>query len=386
MNPNVNQPDIYETSGTAGGAVPPNMPPFSGASHVPPGSPQPGNVVYYPVAVPNKSRSFLGTLFMFFVGIVALGFVSLLLLGMMLSGFVAVVQNASSVLEDSKLPEKFVAGNQNAVPKIAIITISGTIVGSDDGFIAKQIENARTDKDVKAVVLRVVSPGGTITGSDYYLYKLKEMKAERGIPVIVSMGALAASGGYYVSMVGDEIYAEETTITGSIGVIVPFYNISGLCEKVGVKADPIVSGPLKEMGNFTRPMTEEERKIWQKLIDQSFDRFKEVIREGRKNFAANPEKLDEIATGQVYSAEEALENGLIDEIGFQDDAIKRAITLAGYTENNCKVVKYKTIKGLMEIMLEGKAQDAAVQAKLLKTLTSPQLYYMMPNAFPDSEE
>ena len=146
------------------------------------------------------------------------------------------------------------------------------------------------------------------------------------------MGGLAASGGYYASMaVGDTedtIFAEPTTWTGSIGVVIPHYNVTGLMKEIGVADDSIASNPLKEMGSFTRPMTEAERNIFQNLVNEGFTRFKDVVKSGRPKFKQDPAALDKLATGQVFTAVQAEKNGLIDKIGFIDDAVDRAIELA----------------------------------------------------------
>ena len=174
--------------------------------------------------------------------------------------------------------------SKTATDKIAIITVEGTILG-DEGFVKKQIDQVRDDDHVKAVVLRVDSPGGTVTGSDYIYHHLKKLAEDKQIPLVVSMGSIAASGGYYVAMaVGDTentIFAEPTTWTGSIGVIIPHYDISGLLEKWDVKDDSIASNPLKMMGSPTRkfpePIRAEEQQILQGLVDSSFDGFKEIV-------------------------------------------------------------------------------------------------------------
>ena len=325
--------------------------------------------------------------FLFLCGLAAVAFAAMVLISVLLAPFLVLLQPETfASINEGLLPEKYVSGEKTAADKVAILTISGTILGNEDGFVKKQIDSVTKDKQVKAVVLRIVSPGGTISGSDYYLEQLKKMKSEREIPVVVSMGAMATSGGYYVAMAGDHLFAEQTTITGSIGVIAPMYNLAELCQKIGVSSDPIVSGPMKGMGNITKPMSEEEKKIWQTLIDDSFDHFKAIVREGRANFAANPEELDAIATGQVYTANQALENGLIDEIGFLDDAVEYAIDKAGLNSNNSKVVKYTSRKGLMDVLLEGQAEEAAAQTTIMNMLTNPQPYYLMPGALPDYRE
>ena len=147
-----------------------------------------------------------------------------------------------------------------------------TIVDGE-GFFKRQIDHARRDCEkgrLKAIVVRVNSPGGTITGSDYMLHQLRELAQDTGLPMVVSMGGIAASGGYYVSMcVGDTpdaIFAEPTTWTGSIGVLIPLYNVSELLGRWGIQDKTVSSGPLKTMGSFARPMTPEEKKVFQKLV------------------------------------------------------------------------------------------------------------------------
>ena len=278
--------------------------------------------------------------------------------------------------------EKFIGGNSKADKKIVIITIDGIIAGDADGFVAKQIRKVMSDDSVKAVVLRVDSPGGTMTGSDYYLYLLKKMKKECNIPVIVSMGSIAASGGYYVSMVGDEIYAEPSTITGSIGVIASLFDASELFKMIGVKANPIVSGEHKAMGSITKPMSDEERAIWQNLIDDNFDRFKEIIREGRREFARNPADLDKLATGQVYTANEAVANKLIDNIGYLDDAIERACQKASLDEREYKVIQYKPKLSVMDALLESRSPNKLLSGKTLSEVTTPKVYLLSPYVIP----
>jgi len=286
--------------------------------------------------------------------------------------------------QERTVTEKFVAGNRDADDKIAILTIAGMITTEEDGFIVKQIRQVISDTDVKAVVLRVESPGGTMAGSDYYLHLLKKMKSKRKIPVVVSMGSIAASGGYYISMAGNEIYAEPSTITGSIGVIASLFNAAELLKKIGVESTPITSGPYKTMASFAKPMTDEERALWQCLIDDSFDRFKKIIREGREVFANNPEALDKLATGQIYSANEAVAHKLVDTIGFLDDAIDRAGELADLG-NYYKVIRYKPKLSVMEALLESRAPNELWSGKTLSKVTTPQIYLLCPYVVPVHE-
>jgi protease-4 len=263
---------------------------------------------------------------------------------------------------------------------VAIITIKGTII-TGEGFIKKQIDQAKEDEDVKAIVLRVNSPGGTVTGSDYIYHHLQELIAERKIPMVVSMGGLAASGGYYVSMAcGNErenvIFAEPTTWTGSIGVIISMIDLSELLNEYGVKDNTIASHDLKTMGSMLRPMTEEEREIWQGLIDEVFDRFKNIVKSGRAKFEENPDALDELATGQVFTAKQAKENGLIDEIGFIEQAIDRAIELANLDEDDVNVVRYKREPTLADILIGVQAEKPGLDLETLLEMNTPRAYYL----------
>ncbi len=271
-------------------------------------------------------------------------FFNIILLGALgLSGF-----------EPSKVKEEHFSHNASASDKVAILSLEGLILDGE-GFAKDQIDQVKQDQNVKAVVLRVDSPGGTVTGSDFILHHLKKMREERNLPVVVSMGSVAASGGYYISMaVGDtpkSIFAEPTTWTGSIGVIIPHYDATDLADKLGVKEDSIASHRLKGMGSPLRPMTEEERAIFQQLVDDSFTRFKEIVREGRPRFQQKPGELDKLATGQVFTALQAKEAGLVDEIGFLEDAVNRAIELAGLNPDDVNVVRYAREPSLVELML-----------------------------------
>ena len=313
------------------------------------------------------------------LGVIGVGVLvgSIFLVGVATKAF----DEISGERDEKTVAEKFIGGNRSAQDKIAVITIDGVIYGSADDFVVKQIRRVLTDTRVKAVVLRVNSPGGTMSGSDYYLHLLKKMKSERRIPIIVSMGSVAASGGYYVSMVGDEIYAEPSTLTGSIGVIASLFDASELFKKIGVEPNPITSGEHKTMGSFMKPMSEEERVLFQRVIDNSFDRFKQIICEGRTEFANNPAELDKLATGQIFTANDALKNGLIDEIGFIDDVISRAGTKANLDKRDYKVIQYKPKISVLDL-LESRTSDALLSGKTLSEITTPRIYLLCPYVIP----
>lgn len=291
-------------------------------------------------------------------------------------GLLAVVGGLGA---ESKIQERHFSHQPGAPHKVAILRIEGVII-EGEGYAKRQIDQALRDEAVKAVVVRVDSPGGTVSGSDLLYHQLRKLVEKKGIPLVVSMGGIAASGGYYISMaVGstpETIFAEPTTWTGSIGVIIPHYDLSGLLSEWGVKQDSIVSHPLKGMGSFTRPMTPEERKILQDLVNESFADFKEIVRKGRPRFQNDPQTLDRLATGQVFTARQAKENGLVDRIGYLEDAVQRAIELAGLDPENVNVVEYKRELSLWSLLLEGRARAPAVDlAGLLDRLT-PRAYYL----------
>ena len=257
------------------------------------------------------------------------------------------------------IQEKYHSLSQQATDKVAVVQIDGIIMDGD-GFVKRQIDRIRDDDSVKAVVVHVDSPGGTVTGSDYLFHHLRKLRSEKRIPLVVSMGGLAASGGYYVAMaVGDQersIFAEGTTTTGSIGVIIPHYDISGLLARYDIKNDSIASHPHKQLLSITKAMTPEERAILQQYVDESFVRFKEVIGMGRPKFREKPADLDQLATGRIFTAQQAKQNGLIDEIGFVEDAIARAIELAHLSADNVRVVTFKQTPSLLDLFGFGQAR------------------------------
>jgi protease-4 len=276
--------------------------------------------------------------------------------------------------------EKYHSGATLAGDKVAIIEIEGVIV-EGDGYVRHQIEMVRQDPDVKAVVVRVNSPGGTVTGSDYILHHLVKLRDERKLPMVVSMGSLAASGGYYVSMaVGgqkDAIFAEPTTTTGSIGVIIPHYDLTGLMSEWSIKDDSVASGPYKQMLSMTRQMSPEERALAQAYVDDSFARFKEIIKQGRPLFQKEPETLDQLATGEIFTAQKAKEHGLVDQIGFIEDAIDRATELAQLNSEDVRVVRYlpeETLFGELPIPIS--QSRAPLDQRALLELSVPRAYYL----------
>jgi protease-4 len=292
--------------------------------------------------------------------------------------------------------EKYHSLAQFASKKIAIIEVSGAIMEGEDSFAMKQIKRVQEDDSVVGVVLRVNSPGGTVTGSDYIYHHLRELVEKRKLPLVVSMGSVCASGGYYVAMaVGsqpDAIFAEPTTWTGSIGVIIPHFDVSGGLSKLGISEDSIASAPLKEMGSPTKPMTEAERKIMQTLVDDSFKGFKAIVTSGRPKFKSDEAALDAVATGQIFTAQQALDKGLVDKIGFIEAAIARATELAGENADSVRCVKYEKRPTFFGEMLGADSRLKPVRASAdieqLIDLASPRAYYLwswLPSVFSTSK-
>lgn len=233
-------------------------------------------------------------------------------------------------------------------PAVALISVNGPIVSGEasqdfdltggsavaaSGSIARQIKRAANDSQVKAIVLKVDSPGGSVIGSDEIYHALKEA----GKPVVVHMGALAASGGYYVSMAGEHIVAHPDTLTGSIGVISEFTNIEGLYEKLGLKSTIVKSGENKDFGAQTAPFTEEDRKLWQAIIDETYDSFVKIIADNR---GMTVEEVKKLADGRIYTGRQAHALKLVDELGYLDDAIDKAASLGGI-KGEPRVIEYR---------------------------------------------
>jgi len=275
--------------------------------------------------------------------------------------------------------ERYHSLSPRAKDKIAILTVEGAIL-EQNGYIKQQIDLIREDEQVKAIVLRVNSPGGTVTASDYLYHHLTELRKQRKIPLVVSMGSIAASGAYYISMaVGndeDTIFAEPTAWTGSIGVIIPHFDLSGLLQSWDITEDSIKSGPMKQMGSPTHPMSEEEQAIFQELVDESFGRFKQIVMNGRPKLAADEAKLKQATTGQIFTTPQALKLGLVDREGFLEDAINRAVELAGLQPDHVRVVQYIRPAGLFGPLLSRATGPSRGDLARLLDLTAPRAYYV----------
>ena len=245
---------------------------------------------------------------------------------------------------------KSVTLNESAASeKIAIIYASGDIIsgtGTDEQVASDDykelIRKARLDKSVKAIVLRVNSPGGSALASDVIWREVSLAKKEK--PVVVSMGDVAASGGYYIACNANKVFANASTITGSIGVFSIVPNIeSFLKNKIGITTDRVRTGPFADMGSMDRALTEPEKKFFQSSTDSIYNTFKSRVSEGRKR---NMEYVDSIAQGRVWTGTRGMSVGLVDEIGTLSDAIKAAASMAKISSYRLK--EYPEKKNILE--------------------------------------
>ena len=291
----------------------------------------------------------------------------------LLASMVGVLVAAAAEEESSTVVEVTEYGDESLDDKLAIIDIVGTISPPFTARQLDQITHARLDDAVKGVLLRVDSPGGFVADSHQIYHELSKLSAEK--PVYVSFGRIAASGGYYVSMGAGKdgrIYAEPTTWTGSIGVIIPRYEAKDLAEKVGVDFEPLVTGPYKDALSPFRDVTPEEQAIWDTIIDDAFGRFKGVIEAGRPMTA---EEVADAATGRIFTTDQALERKLIDAVGFEEDAVWDLAAAAGLEDAN--VVRYATPPSLLELIAGVNADPPEMAAAgLIRKALSPAPYYL----------
>ena len=265
-----------------------------------------------------------------------------------------------------------------AANKIAVIRIEGIINNKLSEDVSQQIKAAKEDKNVKAVIFRTNSPGGGIGASDRIYDQICRFRTETGKPAVAFMETVAASGGLYTSCGCDKIIAEPTTITGSIGVIMGHLILQDLFElKLGIKPVIVKSGPKKDWPTTFEPVTEEQiAYLNDKLITPAYERFVNAVANSRKDILT-VEQIRALADGSIYNASEALENKLIDEIGYMPEAIALAKSLAGVSD--AKVFEY-TKPFSFENLLESKTLFK-LNRDTLYELTTPQLMYLWDAGF-----
>lgn len=267
-----------------------------------------------------------------------------------------------------------VKGNKKEGDQIAVYYAYGDIVDSETGSatqqgssivatkVCKDLERLTNDDDVKAVVLRVNSPGGSAYASEQIWHSVMELKAKK--PVVVSMGGYAASGGYYISCAANHIVAEPTTITGSIGIFGMFPDVSGLLtEKLGIKFDEVKTNKHAAFGTAARPFNAEEMALLEQYIGRGYELFRKRVADGRK---LSVEAVEAIAQGRVWLANDALSIKLVDEIGGLDKAIEKAAKLAKLSEYHA--TSYPEPADWLQSLLDSKNEENYLDAKLRATL------------------
>lgn len=291
--------------------------------------------------------------------------------------------------EDTPFLEEYIEEG-TGFDKIAVLEVNGTIqdTGESGSFFSaegynhqaflEELDYVKEDPDVKGIILKVNSPGGGVVESAEIHDKLVEIKEETKKPIYVSMGSMAASGGYYISAPADKIFASAETLTGSLGVIMSGYNFEGLAEKYGVEFVTIKSGQYKDIMSSTREMTEDERQILQTMIDNSYSGFVKVIADGR---GMSEEEVRSIADGRIYDGRQAKDLKLIDEFGYFDDVVEQMKT--DLDIKDASVVSYSDNVGLPSLfsmtaqkLMTGEDRELANILKVVTNANSPRMMYL----------
>jgi protease-4 len=386
-------------------APPPLLPPLHQA--VPPVIP-PTIGLNKPAGPPRRGSGWKVFSFVL-IGLIILWFLS----HVMVRGVVRTASRGHLTADLSRNLEEVILERNNSDNKIAVVEITGVIEGGEIGhsdmdfvtFIKEQFKAAQQDSDVKAVILKVDSPGGEVLASDEVYHAIQKFEDKSGKPVVVSMGSLAASGGYYVSSPCRWIVANPLTITGSIGVIMHNYNYRLLFDKIGIRPQVIKSGRFKDMlSGEKEPDAEkltpqeikdrdEEEKMVQNLIDETYGTFTNVVKTGRE-WAASKNGLEgrtlkadwaDFADGRILSGKAALDEGFVDELGDFDTAVQRAKILTGISSAN--LVEYRLPYNLGSVLARvfGKTESPALKVDLgfdLPKLQPGLLYFLTPTVVP----
>jgi protease-4 len=290
------------------------------------------------------------------------------------------------------LQEQEIGGKGDA--KILLVDISNVITDQEDqgpfgvnqrpGMTARvreELEKAADDDRIKAVLLRINSPGGTVTASDIIFHELMRFKEEHRLPVVAHLMDMGTSGAYYVALAADQIVASPTTVTGSVGVIMAGVNFSGLMDKLGVKNQTFKAGKHKDMGSPLRPLTPDDQDLMQGVLDDMHERFLGLVHERRPAMSA--EALKTISDGRIVTASQALQAGLVDQIGYSDDAIQLAKQRAGIRE--ARIIMYRRPTEYAE-NIYSRASTGAPQVNLVNfdlgglSRSSQFLYMWLPGA------
>ncbi len=279
--------------------------------------------------------------------------------------------------------EEYVLGE--GPDKIAVIPVEGTIGAADSSLVQQSptttpdglrdaLRQAEDDDSVVGVVLEINSPGGGATASDQMYQHITDFKENSDKPVVASFGSVAASGGYYIATAADEIFSERTTLTGSLGVVLPLLNFSEAADDLGVEQNAITSGEFKNMGSQFKDLSKREREIFQSYVDSGYDQFVEVIVEGR---GLPEQRVREIADGRIYSAVRARELNLVDELGGLEEAIKDSRQKAD--AENARAVRYVQPESFSDALLGRFSSKKTAPEKVLEQTglnLEPKAYYL----------
>ncbi len=305
-----------------------------------------------------------------------------ILLNIYLIGYAVLTQAGGTDTKQTILTEG------SATQRIAVVPLEGVIDQAEADQFGALLGQVEKDTTIKAVVIQVDTPGGSVTASDQIHHRIEQFKsAKPTIPVVISQGALATSGGYYASCAGGWIVAQPTTLTGNIGVLMPRYNVSKLAEKWGIEDNSMHStgADFKTAGSPFKEDTPQEHAYIQGLIDSAFVQFKAVVSDGRSGKLNGD--IDQIANGKVYTAQEALKLGLVDQIGYLADAAAKAGSLAGVS--HATVVKFErksSFLDLFSVSSDLSPTKAAISTsgaevrvdvgKVVDDLSTPRLQYL----------
>lgn len=294
---------------------------------------------------------------------------------------ILVLMPSSDSLSTGSIGEIYLMGAGDE--KIINLPIQGVIMDESTGFLSsgpspvhllqEYLNHAGKDTSVRGVILSIDSPGGGITASDKMYHLISDFKKKYKKPIVAHFGDTAASGGYYIAMASDQILAHPTSITGSIGVILQYMDMQELAQKVGVKMRPITSGANKDIGSSFREMSDSEKKILQDIVDEMYQHFVSVVEKGRPKLKR--ETILPLADGRIYTAKQALAHGLIDQIGYLEEAVDCVKKLAGIQE--ALVVEYHPQASLLE-SLTG-IQSKGLPFPLGSQSSSPFLYLWQPS-------
>ena len=263
-----------------------------------------------------------------------------------LKGFFTIVGAVVSILIVLSIVIALFAGDSGLAlgDKVGIVKVEGVILDSID--INRQIREFSERDDIKAVVIRINSPGGSVAPSQEIYAEVKRLSERK--EVVASMSSVAASGGYYIALGADQIVANPGTITGSIGVIVQFMNFQGLLSKIGISGNVIKSGEFKDTGSPLREMKQAERDLLKALVDDVQEQFVSAVAEGRE---LKPEVVRELADGRIFSGSQAKEFGLVDELGGLTEAVALVAKLAGLKKEPTVVYSRKKVDGFLKYFI-----------------------------------